>query len=84
MSGDEVADKIQERYEVVAKADAVCFEINSDGTMGRPVLDDEGMEYINECVSEHPSDIEVGCRHCHYRFSVHEHENGGGGLKISE
>ncbi|MGN8833723.1 hypothetical protein ACTNDZ_14505 [Selenomonas montiformis] len=63
---------------------AVYFEINSDGTMGRPILDDEGVECINECMSEYPPDIEVGCRRCHYSFSVREHENGDDGFEIDD
>ena len=61
---------------VFITATSVPFEINPDGTMGRPVLDDEGMECINECASDVPSDIEAYCRHCHMSFSVLEHEDG--------
>lgn len=52
------------------------FDINPDGTMGQPILDDDGVDTINDCASEIPSDIEAHCRHCHMSFSVLEHEDG--------
>lgn len=55
---------------------SVPFEINPDGSMGRPILDDEGVECINECVSEAPPDVEAHCHHCHISFRVHEHGDG--------
>ena len=52
------------------------IHINPDGTIGQPVLDNEGVSYINECVSEAPSDVEAHCHHCHISFRVHEHGDG--------
>ena len=52
------------------------------------------MSYFNSATLEapdfsrgrvhYPPDIEVGCRRCHYSFSVREHENGDDGFEIDD
>lgn len=63
---------------------AALFKINPDGTMGRSLLNDEGIECIDECVSETPSDVKVYCLHCYRSFNVCERENGDDGFEIDD
>lgn len=57
---------------LVARTDA-HFAVDEDGTMGNVILDDEGIDCINETVelaSAEDGDIEFKCRHCHSSFAA--------------
>lgn len=62
-----------EDLEFVAATSAV-FEVNPDGTIGNPILDAEGIDFINACISPYIGDIECHCRNCHSSFAVSEKE----------
>lgn len=64
---------------VFITATSAFFEVNPDGTLGRPILDDDGIECIDECASEDASNVEAHCRHCHSSFSVYEKDENNWG-----
>ena len=55
----------------VTTTDAL-FEVNPDGSIGKPVLDADGIECISEGASQDVGNVEVRCRNCHSSFSVYE------------
>ena len=57
---------------LVARTNA-HFAVDEDGTMGNVILDDEGIDCINEGVefaNTEDGDIEFRCRHCCSSFAA--------------
>jgi DNA-directed RNA polymerase subunit RPC12/RpoP len=52
------------------------YEINEDGSLGLVIIDDDGIECIDETTSEEAYDMEYHCLDCHSSFSVKETDDG--------
>ena len=54
---------------IIARTDA-HFELNEDGSIGRPILDAEGIDCINESIGYDKGDIELKCETCKSSFEA--------------
>lgn len=55
---------------VYLAATSAQFEIKENGEIGDVLIDQEGCDCINQCVSIEPGDVEVYCRNCKSSFQT--------------
>lgn len=55
---------------VIVTTTSIQNEILSGGRMGPAILDEEGISYLEDCVSFDSEDVEFKCRDCHKSFKA--------------